>query len=66
MDRLVNDLLTLARLDEGVPMHQAPSSWWRWPPRPCAQPRPWGPSGRSFWAAEPVEVTGDKDCACAR
>ena len=62
MDRLVNDLLTLARLDEGVPMemaqvelvaltseavHTATAVGPEWPVR--------------FWAARPVEVTGDKD-----
>jgi two-component system OmpR family sensor kinase len=62
MDRLVSDLLTLARLDEGVPMerepvelvglvsegvHTATAVGPRWPVE--------------FWAPHPVEVTGDKD-----
>ncbi len=62
MDRLVNDLLTLARLDEGVPMeltqvelvslvaeavHTATAVGPEWPVR--------------FSAARPVEVTADKD-----
>ncbi|HTU39832.1 MAG TPA: HAMP domain-containing sensor histidine kinase [Acidimicrobiales bacterium] len=62
MDRLVNDLLTLARLDEGVPMeltqvelvslvseavNTATAVGPEWPVR--------------FWASRPVEVKADKD-----
>jgi two-component system OmpR family sensor kinase len=62
MDRLVCDLLTLARLDEGVPVdresvelvglvseavHTATAVGPEWPVQ--------------FWAARPVEVMGDKD-----
>jgi two-component system OmpR family sensor kinase len=62
MDRLVSDLLTLARLDEGVPMerervelvalvsegvHTAIAVGPAWPVQ--------------FWAPHPVELTGDKD-----
>jgi two-component system, OmpR family, sensor kinase len=62
MDRLVNDLLTLTRLDEGVPMEMAPVelvSLVSDAVRTAAAVGPEWPV--QFWAARPVEVTGDKD-----
>ena len=62
MDRLVNDLLTLARLDEGVPMEMAPVelvSLVSDAVRTAAAVGPEWPV--QFSAARPVEVTGDKD-----
>jgi len=62
MDRLVNDLLTLARLDEGVPMEMAPVelvSLVSDAVRTAAAVGPEWPV--QFSATRPVEVTGDKD-----
>jgi two-component system, OmpR family, sensor kinase len=62
MDRLVNDLLTLTRLDEGVPMEMAPVelvSLVSDAVRTAATVGPQWPV--EFSAARPVEVTGDKD-----
>ena len=62
MDRLVNDLLTLARLDEGVPMEMVPVelvSLVSDAVRTAAAVGPEWPV--QFSAARPVEVTGDKD-----
>ena len=62
MDRLVNDLLTLARLDEGVPMEMAPVelvSLVSDAVRTAAAVGPEWPV--QFSATRPVEVIGDKD-----
>jgi two-component system OmpR family sensor kinase len=62
MDRLVNDLLTLTRLDEGVPMEMVPVelvSLVSDAVRTAAAVGPKWPV--QFSAARPVEVTGDKD-----
>ena len=62
MDRLVNDLLTLARLDEGVPMEMAPVelvSLVSDAVRTAAAVGPEWPV--QFSATRPVEVNGDKD-----
>jgi two-component system OmpR family sensor kinase len=62
MDRLVNDLLTLTRLDEGVPMELAPVelvSLVSDAVRTAAAVGPQWPV--QFSATRPVEVTGDKD-----
>jgi signal transduction histidine kinase len=62
MDRLVNDLLTLTRLDEGLPMEMAPVelvSLVSDAVRTAAAVGPQWPV--QFSAARPVEVTGDKD-----
>jgi len=62
MDRLVNDLLTLTRLDEGVPMETAPVelvSLVSDAVRTAAAVGPVWPV--QFSAARPVEVIGDKD-----
>lgn len=62
MDRLVNDLLTLARLDEGVPMHLAPVELVSLASEAVRTAGAVGPDWPvRFWAAKPVEVTGDKD-----
>jgi len=62
MDRLVNDLLTLARLDEGVPMDQAPVELVALVSEAVRTATAVGPEWPvRFWAAQPVEVTGDED-----
>jgi signal transduction histidine kinase len=62
MDRLVNDLLTLARLDEGVPMEEAPVEVVALASEAVHTATAVGPDWPvQFWAARPVEVMGDKD-----
>ncbi len=62
MDRLVNDLLTLTRLDEGVPMEMAPVELVSLASDAVRTATAVGPEWPvQFWAARPVEVTGDKD-----
>ena len=62
MDRLVNDLLTLARLDEGVPMQQVPVELVALASEAVHTATAVGPEWPvRFWAARPIEVTGDKD-----
>jgi two-component system, OmpR family, sensor kinase len=62
MDRLVNDLLTLARLDEGVPMEMAPVELVSLASDAVRTATAVGPDWPvRFWAAHPVEVRGDKD-----
>ena len=62
MDRLVTDLLTLARLDEGVPMEQAPVELVALVSEAVRTATAVGPEWPvRFWAAHPVEVTGDQD-----
>jgi two-component system OmpR family sensor kinase len=62
MDRLVNDLLTLARLDEGVPMQMAPVELVALASEAVRTAAAVGPEWPvQFSATRPVEVTGDKD-----
>ena len=62
MDRLVNDLLTLARLDEGVPMELAQVELVSLVSEAVRTATAVGPQWPvQFWAARPVEVTADKD-----
>jgi two-component system OmpR family sensor kinase len=62
MDRLVNDLLTLARLDEGVPMKMTPVELVSLASEAVRTASAVGPEWPvRFSAARPVEVTGDKD-----
>jgi two-component system OmpR family sensor kinase len=62
MDRLVNDLLTLARLDEGVPMENAPVELVALASDAVRTATAVGPEWPvQFWAAHPVEVIGDSD-----
>ena len=62
MDRLVNDLLTLARLDEGVPMEMAPVELVALASEAVRTATAVGPEWPvQFSAPRPVEVTGDKD-----
>ncbi len=62
MDRLVNDLLTLARLDEGVPMEMAPVELVALASEAVRTATAVGPEWPvRFSATRPVEVTGDKD-----
>jgi two-component system, OmpR family, sensor kinase len=62
MDRLVSDLLTLARLDEGVPMEMAPVELVGLASEAVRTAAAVGPDWPvQFSAARPVEVTGDKD-----
>ncbi len=62
MDRLVNDLLTLARLDEGIPMEQAPVELVALISDAVRTATAVGPEWPvRFWASRPVEVTGDTD-----
>jgi two-component system OmpR family sensor kinase len=62
MDRLVNDLLTLTRLDEGVPMEMAPVELVALASEAVRTAAAVGPQWPvQFWAARPIEVIGDKD-----
>ncbi len=62
MDRLVSDLLTLARLDEGAPMQLAPVELVALTSEAVRTASAVGPEWPvQFWAANPVEITGDKD-----
>jgi two-component system, OmpR family, sensor kinase len=62
MDRLVNDLLTLARLDEGLAMEMAPVELVSLVSESVRTATAVGPEWPvRFWAARPVEVSGDKD-----
>ena len=62
MDRLVSDLLTLARLDEGVPMEMAPVELVSLASDAVRTAAAVGPEWPvQFSAARPVEVIGDKD-----
>ena len=62
MDRLVSDLLTLARLDEGVPMEREPVELVALVSEGVRTAAAVGPEWPvQFWAPHPVEVTGDKD-----
>jgi two-component system OmpR family sensor kinase len=62
MDRLVTDLLTLARLDEGVPMEKGPVELVSLVSEAVRTATAVGPEWPvRFWAARPVEVIGDQD-----
>ncbi len=62
MDRLVNDLLTLARLDEGIPMKKVPVELVSLASDAVRTATAVGPEWPvRFWAAHPVEVIGDED-----
>ena len=62
MDRLVNDLLTLARLDEGVPMEMAPVELVSLVSDAVRTAAAVGPAWPvQFSATRPVEVNGDRD-----
>jgi two-component system OmpR family sensor kinase len=62
MDRLVSDLLTLARLEEGVPMETGPVELVSLASDAVRTATAVGPEWPvQFWAARPIEVTGDKD-----
>jgi two-component system OmpR family sensor kinase len=62
MERLVSDLLTLARLDEGVPVNREPVELVALVSDAVHTATAVGPGWPvQFWAARPVEVTGDKD-----
>jgi two-component system OmpR family sensor kinase len=62
MDRLVNDLLTLARLDEGLAMEMAPVELVSLVSESVRTATAVGPEWPvRFWAAQPLEVDGDKD-----
>jgi two-component system OmpR family sensor kinase len=62
MDRLVSDLLTLARLDEGVPMNKEPVELVALASEAVRTATAVGPEWPvQFWAVHPVEVTGDQD-----
>ncbi|HEX3333793.1 MAG TPA: HAMP domain-containing sensor histidine kinase [Acidimicrobiales bacterium] len=62
MDRLVNDLLTLARLDEGLTMESAPVELVSLVGESVRTATAVGPEWPvRFWAARPLEVSGDKD-----
>ena len=62
MDRLVNDLLTLARLDEGVPMQMAPVELVALASEAVRTAAAVGPEWPvQFSATRPVEVSGDED-----
>ena len=62
MDRLVSDLLTLARLDEGVPMEREPVELVALVSEGVHTAIAVGPDWPvQFWAPHPVEVNGDKD-----
>jgi two-component system OmpR family sensor kinase len=60
MDRLVNDLLTLARLDEGIPMEKVPVELVGVSAEAVHTATTVGPSWPvRFTASQPVEVLGD-------
>jgi two-component system OmpR family sensor kinase len=62
MDRLVSDLLTLARLDEGMPVSREPVELVALVSEAVKTATAVGPEWPvQFWAARPVEVMGDKD-----
>ena len=62
MDRLVNDLLILARLDEGVPVERTPVELVALASEAVRTATAVGPEWPvRFWASQPVEVMGDKD-----
>jgi two-component system OmpR family sensor kinase len=62
MDRLVNDLLTLARLDEGLPMEMAPVELVSLTSEAVRTASAVGPEWPvRFSATRPVEITGDAD-----
>ena len=62
MDRLVNDLLTLARLDEGVPMEMVPVELVSLVSDAVRTAAAVGPAWPvQFSATRPVEVKGDRD-----
>jgi two-component system, OmpR family, sensor kinase len=62
MDRLVNDLLTLARLDEGVPMELAQVELVSLVSEAVNTATAVGPAWPvRFWAARPVELRADQD-----
>jgi two-component system, OmpR family, sensor kinase len=62
MDRLVSDLLTLARLDEGVPMEMAPVELVGLASEAVRTAAAVGPDWPvQFSASRPVEVTGTQD-----
>jgi len=62
MDRLVNDLLTLARLDEGLPLKRTPVELVALASEAVRTATAVGPEWPvRFSATRPVEVTADKD-----
>ena len=62
MDRLVSDLLMLARLDEGLPMDHEPVELVGVVSEAVHTATAVGPEWPvQFWAARPLEITGDKD-----
>jgi signal transduction histidine kinase len=62
MDRLVNDLLTLARLDEGLPLEQVPVELVALASEAVRTAAAVGPEWPvRFTATRPVEINGDKD-----
>jgi two-component system OmpR family sensor kinase len=62
MDRLVNDLLTLARLDEGLPVERTPVELVSLASEAVRTATAVGPEWPvHFSATRPVEITGDKD-----
>ncbi len=62
MDRLVSDLLTLARLDEGLPVDREPVELVGLVSEAVHTATAVGPEWPvQFWAPRPIEVTGDKD-----
>jgi two-component system OmpR family sensor kinase len=62
MDRLVNDLLTLARLDEGLPIEHAPVELVALASEAVRTAAAVGPEWPvRFSATRPVEVSGDQD-----
>jgi two-component system OmpR family sensor kinase len=62
MDRLVSDLLTLARLDEGLPLKKVPVELVSLASDAVRTATAVGPEWPvRFWAAHPVEVIGDQD-----
>jgi two-component system, OmpR family, sensor kinase len=62
MDRLVTDLLTLARLDEGIPVERTPVELVSLVSEAVRTATAVGPEWPvHFSATRPVEITGDKD-----
>jgi two-component system OmpR family sensor kinase len=62
MDRLVNDLLTLARLDEGLPLERTPVELVALASEAVRTATAVGPEWPvRFSATRPVEITADKD-----